>query len=364
MTRARVWLAAGAALLLAGCAGALGTADRWILLALDPGAFDPVATPPAPDYTDAIAWAALPTTADGADVALPELPASNQEAAPADVFYLHPTTWLGRRWNGPIDDPVVVDATERGGTLIQASVFNACCAVWAPRYRQANGRAFTRPDAAGARAVDLAYGDVSAAFDHFLGQTGDRPFVIAGHSQGAVLGARLVRERIAGTVLEQRLVAAVLPGAPIDRDEAAGLPPCRSESQTGCLVSWHARGPRYQPGPLEFSEALAGPQERWLCVNPLDWEQPERQVRASEHAGAVFFDTAQPAVRPAFADAQCRAGRLVIREHGDLERDLASTVLLWMMGPDSYHPVEYQLFYVDLRTNIGRRVDAWLARRG
>jgi len=33
-------------------------------------------------------------------------------------------------------------------------------------------------------------------------------------------------------------------------------------------------------------------------------------------------------------------GALVITELGDLERDPASQVLLWMMGTENYHPIE------------------------
>jgi hypothetical protein len=66
---------------------------------------------------------------------------------------------------------------------------------------------------------------------------------------------------------------------------------------------------------------------------------------------------------PAFADAQCVDGLLRVTELGDLERDLPSRLLLWLMGPQNYHPVEIQLFYGDLRANAQARVDAWLAAR-
>ena len=45
----------------------------------------------------------------------------------------------------------------------------------------------------------------------------------------------------------------------------------------------------------------------------------------------------------------------VVEPLGDMERDAASQVLLWVMGPENYHPVEYQLFYVDLRKNASAR---------
>jgi hypothetical protein len=208
------------------------TMEHWLWAALDPGPFDPERTPPAPDYAEPAAWAALPQLDDGADVALAELPLVAAEDAAADVFYVHPTTWLGSSWNAPTDDPDVIEATTRGATLIQASAFNACCAVYAPRYRQVHGRAFTHPDEPGARAIAVAYGDLEAAFEEFLARTGERPFILAGHSQGAVLAARLLRERIAGSPAQQRLVAAYLVGAPLHAGELGGVPVCEGPRAT------------------------------------------------------------------------------------------------------------------------------------
>jgi hypothetical protein len=69
--------------------------------------------------------------------------------AEADVFYIHPTSYVGRGWNASTHDAELNDATDRVATGIQASAFNGCCAVYAPRYRQANGTAFYRPSADG-----------------------------------------------------------------------------------------------------------------------------------------------------------------------------------------------------------------------
>lgn len=177
----------------------------WRLL--DPGTFDPAALPTPPDYTAASGWLAHPDTDDDADVALPTLPATDPSGAGAAVFYLHPTTHLARAWNGPIDEAAYREASARGGTLIQASAFNGSAAVYAPAYRQAHGRSFTHPTPDGDLARDVAFGDVSAAFDVFLSELGERPFLVASHSQGSVMAARLLRERVASTPLAERLVA-------------------------------------------------------------------------------------------------------------------------------------------------------------
>jgi hypothetical protein len=38
-----------------------------------------------------------------------------------------------------------------------------------------------------------------------------------------------------------------------------------------------------------------------------------------------------------------------------------SGVLLWVMGGQNYHPIEYQLFYADLRRDAARRFEAYWA---
>lgn len=355
MRRIARWLAAGAGLGVLGLGVALATIDHWLLLALHPGQFDPADAPVPPDYAEAAAWAARPGVPSGADAALPQLPRALPDKAPAAAFYLHPTTSVGRTWNAPIDDPAVVQATERGATLIQASVFNGCCAVYAPRYRQANGVAFTHPSPEGERAIEIALDDVTRAFDAFLAEIGERPFFVGGHSQGSALGARLLQRRVAGTPLQERLIAAYLPGTDL-RPGDVDLPVCETAIQTGCIAAWNARGPRYRPTRLDYDGGNPDTMAGRICVNPITWRADEVPAAAEAQQGAVFFDTAEPALLPAFASAQCRDGTLVVDQIGPMERDLPSRVLLWITGPENYHPVEYQLFYADIRANILRRL--------
>lgn len=368
--RRRRWariLAAVTLLLVVAVMPAAVTIPRWFFLAMDPGPFEPSRTPPPTDYLMDSFWAALPTVKDDSDVCLDELLALDPERTQADVFFLHPTTALEKQWNAPTNDPTINKATARGATLIQASAFNACCAVYAPRYRQANGKAFVTPSADGNLAIDVAFADVSAAFDEFLRRRQkSRPFILASHSQGTVLAERLLTQKIWGTSAADAFVAGYLIGGPITRDSLGPkIPVCETEDQWGCIVAFNVRGPRYRENEFDFkrrdSSGRIEPLDARICINPLSWKKDEARVPAEQHSGALFFDSESPAILPKFVDATCRDGRLVVENMGQIpKRDAASGILLWVMGPDQYHPIEYQLFYVNLRKNAVRRVNAYL----
>lgn len=372
MSKKKRVLVAAAALFIAGAIALSTFFNRIVLWAMTPtGRFDAAAVPRPPDYADPVAWSALPGLVHTAAAALPALPAVEQTAAPADVFYVHPTSYIGGNWNGPIDDARLNADTDRVATRIQATVFNACCAVYAPRYRQANGTAFSHPSPDGQRARDVAYGDVAAAFQHFLTHYNRaRPFILAGHSQGSSLARRLLAEQIAARPdVQKRLVAAYLIGTSLTVEGAArefpSVPTCQSPEQTGCVIAWNARGPHNQPGDFEFRELAADPHSpplrarNLLCVNPLTWRSDEAAAAASLNEGAVFLEDRAPSLRPAFASAQCQAGTLVVAEIGHPPRDFMSKLLDRALGAENYHPIEYQLFYVNLRRNAQARVAAF-----
>jgi hypothetical protein len=353
----------------AGCVGlgVLAVAGGWavvhnlaaiVLWGMTPSeAFDAHAPPAAPDYADGAAWTALPDRDDAAD-AVPVGGALAVNPA-ADVFYVHPTSFLGPGWSGPVDDGVLNEATDRVATRIQASALNGCCAVYGPRYRQANGIVFVRPSADGARAVDLAYRDVKAAFEVFQARRGaERPFFVLGHSQGSVLAARLLQEEVAGWPAQATLVAAYLPGGDVPEGGIGAIGPCRGPSDVGCVAAWNTRTDGYETSAMELVSAHGG---RRLCTNPLTWR--DGPAPASANLGAVFLDSEDHRRRPGFADARCEDGWLRVTHVEPRPRDAMSQILDYLMGEGNLHPVELQLFYTNLALNADQRLAAWEAQR-
>ncbi len=335
-------------------------------------AAEEVAPPPAPDYSQPAAWAAWPHRPSDADAVAPGLAdAALPEQEKADVFFIHPTTYLsGSAENARFDEAGSPGTRlSRGVLRFQASVFNACCHIYAPRYRQANLRAFfSRDEAQSEAAFELAYADVQRAFDYYLAhENHGRPFIIASHSQGSLHAMRLLQERIAGKPAQQLLVAAYVIGHEVPLEiEASGIPVCRSATQTGCLIDWNTEkegsddSRRRHSGLIWLAGRYQPMGERAsVCVNPLTWT-------LGGAASAELNLGALPGVRPespleppqpGLTGARCDGGALRIdiplaRRHGFADA-------LTLMG--SYHVFDYNVFYSNIRVNARARIRAFRA---
>jgi hypothetical protein len=334
--------------------------------------FDAYPIPPAPNYNDPKAWAVWPGRPSMADVIPPDLDAAIASEAKADVFFIHPTTYLTNdSWNARYDEPGFTGAQLDSGVLrYQVSIFNGCCRMYAPRYRQSTLSAFVNPGADANKAFDLAYSDVIAAFDYYiLNENTGRPFILASHSQGSLHATRLLQERIAARPnLRSRLIAAYVVGASLpEAAEHTGLPVCSTPRQTGCLIDWNS-ATALTPLALgrglmvTFSEGryqLVG-RKRWLCVNPLSWDRTTVSPASANKGALPIVDHGndlKPLVR-GVTGAKCNRGRLVI----SIPRSKREGFKDPMTSLGSYHNQDYSLFYESIRRNAIARVDAFDAK--
>lgn len=311
--------------------------------------------PPAPDYTDAAAWAALPELDEASD----DRPAGvTDEPAPVAVFFAHPTSYINKAgWNQPLDDERANWVVDERILRHQASVFNSCCSVYAPRYRQATFYSFLDQSGSGEQALDAAYADLARAFDHFTETlTEGRPFILAGHSQGTMHAARLLREKIAGTPNLERMVAAYLVGFAITNDALGGVPRCTTSTQTRCAVGWNA---------VDGDAAgIYARVDNLMCINPLTWGENDDYAAHDLNLGAIGYpgfrlakdgeDFTQMIVEVGVADAQCIDGQLAVPA-------LRTTSFPSRMPGNSMHVYDYSLFHMNVRQNAVDRVAAYLA---
>jgi hypothetical protein len=338
--------------------------DQLMRAALVPSA--PFVAPPAsaaPDYALAQNWAARPDLAADPSRWTP----AGFAAAPRPgvaVFFVTPTAAVDRsRWNAALDNPEVNRRTDNF-LRAQASIFNSVAAVWAPRYRQATYGAFLtdKPDAG--LAQDLAYADVVAAFDAFVSaQPKDRPLILAGHSQGALHLLRLLKDRVAGTPLTDRLVAVYIPGWPISITAdlpALGLPACGIADETGCILAWQsfADPADYKAvrDAFDKGDGLTGEKRlgtEMLCVNPLAGIASAAPVPPTGNFGALVptADFTGGSLQAKTIGAHCLATGIL-----DIGAPPAGFNSFVLPG-NNYHVYDFPLFWANLRADAERRVD-------
>jgi hypothetical protein len=305
----------------------------------------------APDYSLEQNWAALPTRMDSADLVPITGWEDEQATSPADVFFLHPTTYTGRskscQWNAGIDDRDINDRTDRTTIRYQASIFNGAGRVYAPRYRQAHLDCFYTHDdkLSAARALDVAYRDVRDAFHYYLENYNEgRPFIIAAHSQGSFHAARLIREEIENTPLQDQFIVAYLPGMPVSATYFKNIKPCTTPTETNCFCSWRTFRSGYRPDKYHF------PEDDIVVTNPITWRADSLQVDKSLQIGAVLRNFHE--VVPQLVGAEVYKDLLWVNK----PRFPGSFLLV----TKNYHIADYNFFYADIRKNAQDRVAAYL----
>lgn len=325
--------------------------------------FQTVAPPPAPDYHLESSWLARPQV---------------ESSKPADVFYIHSTTFYrGKLWNGPIDDPASGEVRRKIALPNEAGPFTTIGDVYAPKYREATLYSLFTHKFDGLAARTLAYSDVRRAFEAYLsGRNPERPLIMVGYGQGGLYALGLLNDFFQGEInpLRRRLAAAYVIGAAtpqefLDRLSPA-FPVCQAPDDVRCLVSFVDYEPRFdeemdriRARTLAFSadgKIASVKSDRTVCVNPLSWrpddvyQPPERNLGAASATGIA--DGARPPAIPGAVGARCDRGILIV--------DTPKRRILrrgdWFGA--KWKPQPFNLFYFDLAENADLRV-ATLARR-
>ena len=298
------------------------------------------------DYSNLLYWAAHPWKWDPSD-SIPR-PFRNNivKDTSVDAFFIHPTTMLDNtdeRWNATIDDSTLNIKTDYTTILYQASVLNASCRVFSPRYRQAHLRSFyTDNKPAAAKAFEIAYSDIKKAFEYYLANLNNgRPIIIASHSQGTIHAARLLKEFFEDKSLQKQLVCAYLIGMPIPETYFNKITTCRDSTSTGCFVSWRT----FKTGYVDTGY-ISREQFNSIVTNPLSWTNDSNYVTNKFNTGGVLNNFNK--IKKGLVDAKVHAN------------------VLWTCKPKffgnifftqkNYHIGDINLFYSNIRQNVSTRI--------
>jgi len=259
-----------------------------------------------------------------------------------DVFYVYPT--VSSNISGAMDINAPAErALAKGIFDAQASVFELKTNIFAPYYRQMS----TKVDmSGGGLATDTdefkqASLDVQNAFNYYIEKlNNNRPFIIAGHSQGTMALIDLIRNRFGDDeVLRKRLVVAYMIGYTVTDDDLleAGLSPAQNATDVGVVITYNTQSVTSEGGPMLMAGAL--------CINPLNWRTDSTPADSLLNLGAMFFND--------------ETGEFIRKE------DHYCGAQIDMEGPYSegvYHRYDYAFWYKNIQQNVSDRIDAYFLK--
>ena len=245
----------------------------------------------------------------------------------------------------------------------QASVFEESTNVFIPLYRQAStlyvGEVVMETGSAEDAVSGIPYQDVTAALDYYFeNYNSGRPFIIASHSQGSAINRRILKNYFKEHPdYYERMIAAYAIGYSItkeDMEECPHLKFATGESDTGVIISWNTEGPKNVEEKAFNFVVLPNS----VCINPLNWKRDNTYAPASENKGSLVVNekTGELEIGDVGADAQVNLERGVVVTTSQIAPADAAEFL----GPQSFHPEDYGLYYNNIKDNVAKRISAYL----
>lgn len=276
-----------------------------------------------------------------------------------DLFIICPTVDLGAedRYNMSLTDEDIKTSFV-GALNMELGIYDGECNVFAPYYRQITLSAYSLEDSG--EYLDIAYQDVKAAFIYYIKHyNNDRPFVLAGFSQGSQLGLMLMEELFDDPEYSDKLVAAYLIGWRVSEDEIADKPWIKmasGETDTGCVIAFDAEAPETQ------SSFIVPAGTKTLSINPLNWKTDSTAADASQNLGACFTNYSGEITSeiPNLTGAYIDETRGTLKVPDVTPEDYPPVLDVFAAG--EYHLYDYQFFYRNLQQNVSARVSAYLGK--
>lgn len=288
----------------------------------------------SPDYSDLANWAYY---ADG--------------EGKVDVFFIAPTVDMGR--DGNLNMSLGDEKTKAnflGAVNMEKGIYDDEATFYAPYYRQLTFPLYEKRIAGEGESYKIAYSDVRSSFLKFLSESEDRPFVLAGFSQGAQIGLDLMKELFADENIRKRFVAAYLIGWRI-LEGRPYLKMAEGDDDLGVIISFEAEDP-------DVIDSIIVPGGvKTLGINPLGWTRDCSVASRNLNNGACFTNYDGEITR----EIDDFSGAYLDPERGTLKvldvdpKDWSNSLF-----PDGvYHLYDYQFFYRNLEKNVQERIERW-----
>jgi len=259
-----------------------------------------------------------------------------------DVIYYYPTCYT------PADASVEVVADiddesmrskAQGVYASQATVFEDSCNVFAPFYRQVSGDYglnLSSEETEKLLAYESSKDPENAINYYFENYNNGRPFILAGHSQGAQVVVSLLSDYLKEhPEYLDRMVAAYAIGCSVTNKYLEDNPQLKfaeGANDTGVIVSWNTEGPE------NIGQYNVCVTEGAKAINPINWKTDDTYAPAEDNLGAFINGEELQGI----ADAKVDTERGSVITNADKKYALPANDL---MGPASFHGNDYGLYY-------------------
>lgn len=315
--------------------------------ALDIAATEPHIT--ASDYSDMGNWMLIPKKTDKA----------------TDVFYLYPTAWSMKKGDEPICniDDKSMRKRARYVALGQATAFETAGNIYAPYYRQADASYLLSmsPKRQAECLAGVPGADVLAAFDYYIKHFNKgRPFILAGHSQGASMTKILIFQYMKEHPdIADRMIVSYVIGYSITKDELRANPHVKfaeGPDDVGVVISYNTEAPSIEGSNHTVLDGS-------IAINPISWTRTENVAGKEKNLGSYIPQENGKYKRvKGLADAAVDLDRgTVVCTTVKPEDYASSNKKFFPLGV--YHSKDYGFYYYNLRQNAENRVSKYFERK-
>lgn len=274
-----------------------------------------------------------------------------------DLFLICPTVFSGSADNHNMSlDDVNTRSSFVGALNMEKGIYEYDCRMFAPFYRQGGLEIYELSSDDREEYLQTAYRDIKDAFLYYMENYNDnRPYILAGFSQGADMSIRLMKDLFADERYSKNLIATYAIGWSLTSEEVNEFPqlkPAQGETDTGVIITFNSEA--------EDVNTSVIVEDKTLGINPLNWRTDSEVADKSLNLGACFTNYSGEIVR----EEKNLTGAYLDPDRGtlkvtDIEKeDYPSSLSIFTDG--IYHIYDYQFFYRNLQKNVSDRVDAFL----
>lgn len=278
-----------------------------------------------------------------------------------DVFYLYPTSVSPQCKELVSDVDDYMKHQSMLNYLRSAAALASCGNMFAPYYRQISGVGILKAGTADALEDmcrnNITRTDVFAALDYFFAVVNhDRPFILAGHSQGTVnLKIALSEYMRLHPAYMERMVACYSIGYYFPEAWFKANPHVKKatgETDTGVMINWNTEKPGCKMFNLPVGDGYS------YVINPLNWKIDETPAPLEANLGSVEVDEEKLIQHfvPGKADAtiDLKRGVLICTTSDDYLPENE------VFGEGSFHIDDWALYYNNITENAKKRIAAFL----